>query len=400
MVFSKKEFGKVAQPKGETTMGIIKRKYRIKKQQKPVIFYRAEVYIKGVRVSAKIFSTKKDAVLWHEKEKQKFTLSPTSLNDNMLFKDCIDQFWQDAETRMMKSTLQSYECRLTYFYKSPLADVKMSELKGMQVVDWLNWLKKHKTAKNKGRKSFLAELCFLRTVLYWYRNFINEDFNVPITKKHRQISLFKPNAPRRPDYFIEPKDAKTWVEWLQNHRSNSVYWRLASFMLLTGARVGEACGLKWSAVNLEKGFVRIVRRVRWDQRTKQPFLEEVTKTSQSARLVMLPEKLKNILREMKKSALNDLVFTDSKGGLLKYNAIQSAFNAGFTALKLPWRSTHICRHTYATIALMATKNLSAVQASLGHTEVRMTQKYAKTVALLSSETGEKTADVIFNNNHL
>ena len=50
--------------------------------------------------------------------------------------------------------------------------------------------------------------------------------------------------------------------------------------------------------------------------------------------------------------------------------------------------------------VMATKNLSAVQASLGHTEVRMTQKYAKTVALLSSETGEKTADVIFNNNHL
>ena len=39
---------------------------------------------------------------------------------------------------------------------------------------------------------------------------------------------------------------------------------------------------------------------------------------------------------------------------------------------------------------METKDLSAVQASLGHTEQRMTQKYAKTVALLSSETGEKT----------
>ena len=101
---------------------------------------------------------------------------------------------------------------------------------------------------------------------------------------------------------------------------------------------------------------------------------------------------------MKKETLNDLVFTDQRGELIKYNAIQSSFNAGFMALKLPWRSTHICRHTYATIALMATKNLSAVQASLGHTEIRMTQKYAKTVALLSSETGEKTAEVIFNSN--
>ena len=171
-------------------------------------------------------------------------------------------------------------------------------------------------------------------------------------------------------------------------------------MLLTGVRVGEACGLKWDAVDLEQGLVRIVRRVRWDQRTKHPFLEEVTKTSQSARILMLPEKLKSLLLEMKKLSGNELVFTDDRGKLLKYNAIQSAFNAGFMALKLPWRSTHICRHTFATIALMETKNLSAVQASLGHSEIRMTQKYAKTVALLSSETGEKTASAIFKDSHL
>ena len=77
-----------------------------------------------------------------------------------------------------------------------------------------------------------------------------------------------------------------------------------------------------------------------------------------------------------------------------------AFNAGFIALGLPWRSTHICRHTFATLALMTTKNLSAVQASLGHSEQRTTQVYAKTVALLSSETGEKTASVIFKDGQL
>ena len=377
-------------------MAIIKRKYRTKKQQKPVVFYRAEVYIKGVRVSAKTFSTKKEAVFWHESEKHKFDLSPASLNDSMLFRDCLDKFWKDAETRMMKSSLQAYETRLSYFYTSPLTQVKMSELKGVKIVEWINWLKKHKTAKNKGRRSFIHELKYLSVVLNWYRNFINEDFNVPVTKKHRQMCLFKPKNPRRPDYFIEPEDAKkAWVEWLKEHRSNPVYWKLASFMLMTGARVGEACGLKWSEVNLAKGFVRIVRRVRWDQRTKHPFLEEATKTAESARVLMLPEKLKNIFREMKQEALNDLVFTDLKAELLKYNAIQSSFNAGFIALNLPWRSTHICRHTFATIALMETKNLSAVQASLGHTGIRMTQRYAKTVALLSSETGEKTADAIF-----
>ena len=168
-------------------------------------------------------------------------------------------------------------------------------------------------------------------------------------------------------------------------------------MLSTGARVGESCGLKWEEVDLEQGIARIIRRVRWDHFTRRPFLEDVTKTAGSARLLMLPEKLTNILKEMKEEAQSDLVFTNAEGKLVKYNAIQSAFNAGFVALNLPWRSTHICRHTFATVALMTTKNLSAVQASLGHTEVRMTQKYAKTVALLSHETGEKTFSALFKN---
>ena len=90
----------------------------------------------------------------------------------------------------------------------------------MRIVEWLNWLKKHPTTKNKGRKDFIHELKMLSNVLNWYRDFLNEDFNVPITKKHKQMCIFKQNAPRRPDYYIQPEDARRWVEWLKEHRSN------------------------------------------------------------------------------------------------------------------------------------------------------------------------------------
>ena len=59
------------------------------------------------------------------------------------------------------------------------------------------------------------------------------------------------------------------------------------------------------------------------------------------------------------------------------------------ALNLPWRSTHILRHSYATMALIATIDISSVQASLGHTSSRMTEKYAKVVALLNRDTVKK-----------
>ena len=56
------------------------------------------------------------------------------------------------------------------------------------------------------------------------------------------------------------------------------------------------------------------------------------------------------------------------------------------------------------MALYATRDISAVQASLGHTSSHMTEKYAKVIALLSRKTAEKTAKVFnlfgsFSENH-
>ena len=108
-------------------MGIIRRQYRKQNKQQVATSYRAEVYVKGFRVSAKTFSTKREAVLWHEKEKQKYSLDPASLNDRMLFRDCVDKYWEDIQSRRMKSTTQGYESRLTYLYSGPLASIKMAE---------------------------------------------------------------------------------------------------------------------------------------------------------------------------------------------------------------------------------------------------------------------------------
>lgn len=102
-----------------------------------------------------------------------------------------------------------------------------------------------------------------------------------------------------------------------------------------------------------------------------------------------------ILKQAKlSSGGNDPVFCDRSGEFLKYSAIQSAFNAGFRALGLPWRSTHICRHSFGTLALKATPDLSSVQAAMGHRDIRETQRYAKVVALADGVTNHKTADLI------
>ncbi len=102
----------------------------------------------------------------------------------------------------------------------------------------------------------------------------------------------------------------------------------------------------------------------------------------------------NMLREIKEENLGNLVFEDPKEGFLKYRAVQAAFNAGFMALGLPWRSTHICRHSFGTLALMASRDLSSVQAAMGHRNIKETEGYAKLVALIDGVTVKKTAEFI------
>ena len=379
-------------------MAIIKRYH--KKNGKKKVFYQAQVYVRGMRLTYRSFDTKASAVIWHEMQKKKLIKDPSTLfeadKSELSFFDCFKKYLSEAFPLLKRSTQQAYESRFRYFTKGPLLLVKMEEFKAHVVYNWIGWLKKHPTAKNRGRKNFLKEMELLRTVLHWHRNFVDEDFNIPITKKHRQLCHYKNVPPRRPDYYAKPEELRAFVKWLQEHRSNPVYWRLALFMILTGARVSEVCGLCWDCVDLENGQARVIRRMAWEQRTKRPYLEETTKTDASVRMLLLSDELIEVLREMKEESQSKigLIFTDLKGEALKYNAIQSSFNAGFTSLKLPWRSTHILRHSYATVALQATNSLSAVQATLGHTSSRMTERYAKVVALLDRSVVEKTADKI------
>lgn len=356
--------------------------------------HRAQVYVRGVRLADRIFDTKAAAYAWHDEEKRKLINDPSSLieSDQFSLKECVDKYFEWARIKHKKSTVQNYEVRLHYLQNGPLWNRKVRDIHSGAVDSWLAWLKKEPTAKNPGRRSFEKELKLLSAILNWYREYNDASYVIPITKRHREISEYKPVSSRRPDYFARPDEIRAWIGWL-NQRRTPVYAQIATFMILTGCRVGEAAALKWDAVDLKLRMARIVRTIHWDHKTRRPTLQESTKTEESTRVVLLPEVLVGLLSEIQSKSDNPIVFPGMDGGFLKYNAIQSRFNAGFEALKLPWRSTHICRHTYATMALFATRDLSSVQASLGHRSRDVTEKYAKAVALLESGTAEKTANV-------
>jgi integrase len=132
------------------------------------------------------------------------------------------------------------------------------------------------------------------------------------------------------------------------------------FLLFTGMRRGEAIGLKWENVDLEKATV---------------FLPK-TKSGKT-RTVMLNVLAKSVLEEMAalRTKGHPYVFPGktSKTHLAEprktFENVKSA--AGLDNLHL-----HDLRHTFASLAINQGASLYEVQKLLGHASSQMTQRYA------------------------
>ena len=383
-------------------MSVRKRVRKLKKGKKQTVFD-AALCIRGVRIEYKTFDNRIDAELWMKEARQRHMGGDDRPNpsEKMTFKDVVVSYRDQHIARLKPVTQQSKEKPIEYLLSSPIVNTKMSEFSDLSVDLWFVWLHKHPTASNPGRKNFRQEFRMLRQVLNWYRENVDHKFVVPIVKRHRDRVTYKAVVARRPDYYMRREDIQSWIRWLRVNKARSpVYGQLATLLVHTGARISEACALHWDVVDLQSGVATIIRTVWWDRHSREPHLQESTKTESSVRIIHLPGPVITMLREMKLcSDPKAPVFAAKDGGYLRYPAIQNAFNLAFEKLGLPWRSTHICRHSFGTLALMASRDLSAVQAAVGHSDIRETQRYAKVVALMDGKIQQQTADFIGLNAH-
>ena len=126
-----------------------------------------------------------------------------------------------------------------------------------------------------------------------------------------------------------------------------------------GLRRGEACGLRWSDIDLRTGEVRIrrSRQVVGGQEVVVP-----PKTERSARSCWLPRFAVRRLRAIRKGRTGLLCDLSPNVIARRIRAVCRKAGAAYTSMTE-------CRHTWATLAVEAGVGIETVAMMLGHTDI-------------------------------
>lgn len=206
-----------------------------------------------------------------------------------------------------------------------------------------------------------------------------------------------PRQTRREAAFLTPDEARQLIAAAKGTDLEAV----VVVALTLGLRRGELLGLRWSAINLDAGQLRIVATV---QRVSGELLIEEPKTRSSVRTLPVPAMTITALREhrVRQAARrlaagprwrdHDLVFTSGVGSPIDPRNFDREFKELLDSACVPRIRFHDLRHTFATFLLAEGTPARVVMELLGHSQIGITMNtYAHVLPALSSASVEAVA---------
>jgi integrase len=178
-----------------------------------------------------------------------------------------------------------------------------------------------------------------------------------------------------PPYSVN--EAKTFLRVVKDHRLQAMW----TCMLLLGLRRSEACGLRWSDVNLNEGTIRIVRGV---HRVNGSLASLPTKTRRSKRTVPLPELCVRALNEYQDAQHHlrieqglawvdtGYLFTTRHGTPIEPRNLTRMFAQICEKHQLRRIRLHDLRHSCVSLLLALGVHPRVVMEIVGHSAIEMT----------------------------
>lgn len=164
--------------------------------------------------------------------------------------------------------------------------------------------------------------------------------------------------------FLTEEEYSKLLESARTHEPD--IYEMILFALRTGVRVGELLVIDWSDINFSNRTV-MIRRSIFKGIIGSP-------KSNKIRQVPLAEDIYNILYARKEN--EGFVFLNREGKVHSRFSLDRSLDRACRAAGIKIVSWHPLRHTFASKLANNGISLQVIQALLGHSDIKMTQRYA------------------------
>lgn len=322
------------------------------------------------------FRTKREAEAW--RDAQKAERSVTDGKRTRPSRDTLNEHldeWLGGLNSVSGRTREDYE-NITRRYLRPLFGARrLDQLTTPMIRNALATLSKPESEGGRGLHSRTVQ--YVHAVLRRALNRAVGDKKIPTNPAVGEEMAA--TVTRREMHVLTTEH----VNHLLDQTRDDPHGALWAVLLLTGLRPSESLALRWSDVHLDRGELRVMRKLR-RPKNGTTWASEECKTDKSRRAVSLESAVVDALVRHRdrqavervtatRYAAHDFVFADGEGepwradGVHKYHWLPT-----LARLNLPRVRLYDARHSCATMLLEAGVEMKRVQEILGHASMMLT----------------------------
>lgn len=307
--------------------------------------------------------------------------------------------WKQIKRGLKDNTFQNYQYMYNTFVRPEFGKKRISTLKKSDVKRFYNYL-----ADERGLQA--STIDSIHTVLHQVLDMAVDDSyirNNPsnnVLKELKQSHVFKTEKRKA---LTRPQQ-ELLLDFLQRNHTYNHWYPIFAVMLGTGLRVGEATGLRWCDVDLDKGMLDVNHTlVYYCHRNEVEkngcyFNVNTPKTETSTRQVPMMDFVKEAFLKEKEyqetlgveckatvDGYTDFIFVNRFGNVQHQGTLNKAIRRIIRdcndevlmkgeddPVLLPHFSCHTLRHTFTTRMCEAGVNVKVIQDTLGHADIATT----------------------------
>ncbi len=289
-----------------------------------------------------------------------------------------------AHPRVRPKTYDSYAQIVRLYIEPEVGHIQLSKLSPQEIQQLLNKMLK------KGLSPRTVRYC-----LAVLRMALGRAYKWSLVPRNVALLVDPPRSRRYEMRSLSPEEARTFLNTVKGDRLEALY----SVALALGLRQGEALGLRWEDIDMDKCTLKV--RYALQRIDGKPQLVE-PKTQKSRRTIYMPQVTVTALHAHRVRQLEErlaagtrwkesgLVFTSTIGTPLDPRNAFRLFQEALQRAGLPHIRFHDLRHTCASLLLAQEVHPRVVMETLGHSQISLTMDtYSHVIPALQRDAADR-----------